>query len=77
MFTFLEDLVCLLLRNALDLLEVPSWRVSHRLNSIVAAIYNELYVTFGETTKTLHRENLLEKGSWKCASGTKTCLESC
>lgn len=77
MCTFLEDLVCLLLRYAFDLLEVPSWRVSHRLNSVIAAIYNELDVTLGETAKTLHRENLLEKGSWKCALAMKTRLESC
>lgn len=68
MCTFLEDLVCLLLRYAFDLLEVPPWRVSHRLNGVVAAIYDELNVTFGETTETLQRGMLLEMGFWKCAS---------
>lgn len=69
MCTFLEDLVCLLLRYAFDLLEIPPWRVSHRLNCVVAAIYDELDVTFGETTETLHRGDLLEIGSCQCASG--------
>lgn len=77
MGTFLEDLVCLLLRYAFDLLEVPPRRVCHRLDGVVAAIYDELDVTLGETTETLHGGTLLATGSWECALAVKTRLESC
>lgn len=55
MRTFLEDLGCLQLRYAFDLLEVPPWRVSHGLHGVVTAIYNELDITLGETAETLQR----------------------
>lgn len=77
MRTFLEDLGCLQLRYAFDLLEVPPWRVSHGLHGVVTAIYNELDITLGETAETLHRSNLLEIGPNKRAWVIKTRLESC
>jgi len=52
--TFLEDLVGLLLGYAFDLLEVPPRRVSHRLDGVVAPVYDKLDVTLGETAETLH-----------------------
>lgn len=77
MCTFLEDLGRLELRYAFDLLEVPPWRVSHRLHGVVTAIYYELDITFGETAEALHRRNLLEVGSRRFASAKETRLESC
>lgn len=77
MDTFLEDLVCLLLRYAFDLLEVPPRRVSHRLDGVVAAIYDELDVTLGETAETLHGGVVLATGPWEYALAIKTRLESC
>jgi hypothetical protein len=50
----LEDLVGLLLGYAFDLLEVPPRRVSHRLDGVVAPVYDKLDVTLGETAETLH-----------------------
>lgn len=77
MNTFLEDFVCLLLRDALDLLEVPPWCVSHRLDRVVASIYYELNVALGETAETLFTEVSLGTGSMAHEVAVKTRLKSC
>lgn len=75
--TFLEDLVCFLLGYAFDLLQVPPRRVSHRLDSVVSPIYDELDITLGETGQTLYDRDPSAIDPWGCALAMKTHLESC
>lgn len=75
--TFLEDLVCLLLGYAFNLLQVPPRRVSHGLDGVVSPIYDELDITLGETGQTLHDRYISAKDPWECALAVETHLESC
>lgn len=75
--TFYEDLVRLLLRDALDLLEISPRRVGHRLDGIVAAIYDELDVALGEAAETLYSGSSSGIDSIVSALAMETHLKSC
>ena len=51
--TFCKNLASLLLRNALNLLQYPTWRVGDRLDSVEATIDDQLNVTLRKSTNTL------------------------
>jgi hypothetical protein len=56
--TLCQYLCCLLLGDALDLLENSSWSVGNRLDGVVASIDNQLNVTLCQTRNTLKDTNI-------------------
>lgn len=51
--TFCQDFPCLLLRDALDLLQYPTGGIGNRLDGVEASINNQLDVTLGKSGNTL------------------------
>ena len=51
--TFTEDLCCFLLRDALDLLENPTWGISYGFDGVETAINHELDITLRQASNAL------------------------